>query len=105
MVSEHGWDGLYTNMEEIQGLRSFGLENRSNWYVVGLRGMDISPIRVVRAQCCAVLIKLRWGIRVPQQRRQGVERSEVDARSIRDAPVRAYRSVEHPGRYLQPPML
>ena len=66
--------------------------------------MDISPIRVARAQCCAHLVRLRWGSRVPQQRCQGTERGEVDSRISHDAPVRAGRSVEHPGRNLQPPM-
>jgi hypothetical protein len=38
-------------------LASLGLDNRSNWYVVGLRGMEIFRIRVVRGQGCAHLMR------------------------------------------------
>jgi hypothetical protein len=66
--------------------------------------MDIFPIRVVRAQCCAYLLRLRGGARLPEQCRQGANRGKVDIRRNRDAPVRAGQSIKHPRRNLQPPV-
>ena len=79
-----------------------GLKNRSNWCVVGWRGMDISPIRVVRAQCCAHSPPLRGSARVLQKRRQGAKHRKIDPRASCDAPAGADYPVEHPGRNLQP---
>src|ERR1700738_769046 len=68
--------------------------------------MDISPIRVVRAQCCARIPQLRWcarnGRHLLQQRRQGGEHRNVNIGSGADTPGRASRPIEHPGRNLQP---
>src|SRR3981081_84096 len=68
--------------------------------------MDISPIRVVRAQCCASIPQLRWCARnrrhILQQRCQGGEHRKVNIRSGANTPGRAGRPIEHPGRNLQP---
>src|SRR6476660_5220451 len=70
------------------------------------RGMDISPIRVVRAQCCAGIPQLRWCARnrrhILQQRCQGGEHRNVNIGSGANTPGRAGRPIEHPGRNLQP---
>lgn len=58
----------------------------------------------MRAQCCAHLLRLRWGTGVLEKGRQGTKRSKIDVRSIRDAPARADHPVEHPRRNLQPTM-
>src|SRR5258707_141794 len=68
--------------------------------------MDISPIRVVRAQCCAGIPQLRWCARnrrhILQQRCQGAEHRNVNMGSGANTPGRAGRPIEHPGRNLQP---
>src|SRR5258707_15639266 len=68
--------------------------------------MDISPIRVVRAQCCAGIPELRWcgrnGRNILQQRCQGGEHRNVNIGSGANTPGRAGRPIEHPGRNLQP---
>src|ERR1700737_1852578 len=68
--------------------------------------MDISPIRVVRAQCCAGNPQLRWcgrnGRHILQQRCQGGEHRNVNIGSSANTPGRAGRPIEHPGRNLQP---
>src|SRR6478752_2205206 len=68
--------------------------------------MDISPIRVVRAQCCAGIPQLRWCARnrrhILQQRCQGGEHRNVNIGSGANTPGRAGRPIEHPGRNLQP---
>src|SRR6202048_1944 len=68
--------------------------------------MDISPIRVVRAQCCAGNPQLRWcarnGRHILQQRCQGGEHRNVNIGSGANTPGRAGRPIEHPGRNLQP---
>src|SRR6202022_641246 len=68
--------------------------------------MDISPIRVVRAQCCAGNPQLRWcgrnGRQILQQRCQGGEHRNVNIGSGANTPGRAGRPIEHPGRNLQP---
>src|SRR6202048_3883527 len=68
--------------------------------------MDISPIRVVRAQCCARIPQLRWCARnrrhILQQRCQGGEHRKVNIGSGANTPGRAGRPIEHPGRNLQP---
>src|SRR5258705_10827515 len=68
--------------------------------------MDISPIRVVRAQCCACIPQLRWcarnGRHILQQRCQGSEHRNVNIGSGANTPGRAGRPIEHPGRNLQP---
>src|SRR6266404_4285609 len=68
--------------------------------------MDISPIRVVRAQCCACIPQLRWcarnGRHILQQRCQGGEHRNVNIGSGANTPGRAGRPIEHPGRNLQP---
>src|ERR1700738_1940844 len=68
--------------------------------------MDISPIRVVRAQCCAGNPQLRWcarnGRHILQQRCQGGEHRKVDIGSGANTPGRASRPIEHPGRNLEP---
>src|SRR6476660_9601159 len=68
--------------------------------------MDISSIRVVRAQCCAGIPQLRWCARnrrhILQQRCQGGEHRNVNIGSGANTPGRAGRPIEHPGRNLQP---
>src|ERR1700737_3504231 len=68
--------------------------------------MDISPIRVVRAQCCARIPTLRWCApnrrHILQQRCQGGEHRKVNIGSGANTPGRAGRPIEHPGRNLQP---
>src|ERR1700730_17850646 len=68
--------------------------------------MDISPIRVVRAQCCAGNPQLRWcarnGRHILQQRCQGGEHRNLNIGSGANTPGRAGRPIEHPGRNLQP---
>src|ERR1700737_2347696 len=68
--------------------------------------MDISPIRVVRAQCCALIPQLRWcarnGRHILQQRCQGGEHRNLNIGSGANTPCRASRPIEHPGRNLQP---
>src|SRR5882724_9357895 len=68
--------------------------------------MDISPIRVVRAQCCAGIPQLRWcarnGRHILQQRCQGGEHRNVNIGSGANTPGRVSRPIEHPGRNLQP---
>ena len=73
---------------------------------LGWRGMDISPIRVASAQCCARFRRLRWGGRggrhIPQQRRQGAQHSNIDAGSSANPPGDNCRPIEHPSRHFQP---
>src|ERR1700737_5173668 len=68
--------------------------------------MDISPIRVVRAQCCARIPQLRWCARnrrhILQQRCQGGESRNVNIGSGANTPCPASRPIKHPGRDLQP---
>jgi hypothetical protein len=70
--------------------------------------MDISPIGIVREQSCARFPQLRRGARsglhIPQQRRQGRERVNIDIGKNAKPIGAACRSFEHPGRYLQPPI-
>ena len=64
--------------------------------------MDISPIRLVRARCCANLGRLRWQRLRPAAGRQSTERGNIDTGKWSNPPSRARRPIEHPGRDLQP---
>src|SRR6202171_2369696 len=68
--------------------------------------MDLSPIRVGGAHCCALIPQMRWCARnrrhILQQRCQGGEHRNVNMGSGANTPCRASRPIEHPGRNLQP---
>src|ERR1700682_3432087 len=68
--------------------------------------MDLSPIRVGGAHCCALIPQLRWcarnGRHILQQRCQGAEHRNVNIGCGANTPGRAGRPIEHPGRNLQP---
>src|SRR5258708_7294972 len=68
--------------------------------------MGISPIRLVRGQCFALIPQLRWCARnerhILQQRCQGGEHRNVNIGSGANTPGRAGGPIEHPGRNLPP---